>query len=68
MTGPPNENELEFALRIRHVQEKIAQTCQVDIPSYNVSQTVLQKDIPAYLSIAGSYYRNLSIGLKDLKI
>ncbi|KQC06102.1 MAG: hypothetical protein APR62_08375 [Smithella sp. SDB] len=68
MTWTPNENELEFALRVRHVQEKIAQTCQVDIPSYNVSQTVLQKDIPAYLSIARSYYRNLSVDLRDLKI
>jgi hypothetical protein len=68
MTWTPNENELEFALRVRHVQEKIAPTCQVDIPSYNVSQTVLQKDIPAYLSIARSYYRNLSVDLKDLKI
>ena len=68
MTWMPNENELEFALRVRHVQEKIAQTCQVDIPSYNVSQTVLQKDIPAYLSIARSYYRNLSVELEDLQI
>lgn len=68
MTWAPGENELEFALRVRHVQEKIAQTCQVDIPSYNVSQTVLQKDIPAYLSMARSYYRNLSVDLKDLKI
>ena len=68
MTWAPGENELEFALRVRHVQEKIAQTCQVDIPSYNVSQTVLQKDIPVYLSIARSYYRNLSVDLKDLKI
>ncbi|KUG22219.1 hypothetical protein ASZ90_008022 [hydrocarbon metagenome] len=68
MTWTPNENELEFALRVRHVQEKIAQTCQVAIPSYNVLQTVLQKDIPAYLSIARSYYRNLSVDLKDLKI
>lgn len=68
MTWTPNENELEFALRIRHVQEKIAPSCQVDIPSYNVSQTVLQKDITAYLSIARNYYRNLSVDLKDLKI
>jgi len=68
MTWTTNENELEFALRVRHVQKKIAPTCQVDIPSYNVSRTVLQKDIPAYLSIARSYYRNLSVDLKDLKI
>jgi len=68
MAWTPNENELEFALRIRHVQEKIAPSCQVDIPSYNVSQTVLQKDITAYLSIARNYYRNLSVDLKDLKI
>lgn len=68
MTWAPGENELEFALRVRHVQEKISPSCQVDIPSYNVSQTVLQKDIPAYLSIARSYYRSLSVDLKDLKI
>lgn len=68
MTWASGENELEFALRVKHVQEKIAPSCQVDIPSYNVSQTVLQKDIAAYLSIARSYYRKLSVDLKDLKI
>jgi hypothetical protein len=68
MTWAPGENELAAASRIRHVQENIAQTCQVDIPSYDISQAILQKDVPTYLMMGRSYYRNLSIDLKDLKI
>jgi hypothetical protein len=68
MTWAPGENELEVASRIRHVQGKIAQTCQVDIPSYDISHAVLQKDVPTYLMMGRSYYRNLSVKLEDLKI
>lgn len=68
MTWAPGENELEIASRIRHVQGKIAQTCQVDIPSYNIYRAVLKEDVPAYMMMGRSYYRNLSVDLKDLKI
>jgi hypothetical protein len=68
MTWAPGENELEIASRIRHVQGKIAQTCQVDIPSYNISRAVLKEDVPAYMMMGRRYYRNLSVDLKDLKI
>ena len=68
MTWAPGENEIEIASRIRHVQGKMAQTCQVDIPSYNIYRTVLKEDVPAYMMIGRRYYRNLSVDLEDLKI
>jgi len=68
MTWAPGENELEIASRIRHVQGKMAQTCQVDIPGYNISRPVLKEDVPAYMMIGRRYYRNLSAELEDLKI
>jgi hypothetical protein len=68
MTWAPGENEIEIASRIRHVQGKMAQTCQVDIPSYNIYRTVLKEDVPAYMMIGRRYYRNLSVELEDLKI
>jgi hypothetical protein len=68
MTWAPGENELEIASRIRHVQGKMAQICQVDIPGYNIYRAVLKEDVPAYLMMGRRYYRNLSIELEDLKI
>ncbi|HAR49628.1 hypothetical protein ER57_11965 [Smithella sp. SCADC] len=47
MTWAPGENQLEVASRIKHVQGKMAQTCQVDIPGYNISRPVLKEDVPA---------------------
>ena len=47
MTWAPGENELEIVSRTRHMQEKMAQTCQVDIPGYNISRPVLKEDVPA---------------------
>ncbi|MFZ2395990.1 MAG: hypothetical protein WAW09_06840 [Smithella sp.] len=68
MTWAPGENELEIVSRTRHMQEKMAQTCQVDIPGYNISRPVLKEDVPAYMMMGRRYYRDLSIELEDLKI
>jgi hypothetical protein len=68
MTWVSADSELAVAARARHVQEKIAETCQVDIPSYRVSQAVLKKDVPSYLMMVRGYYRNLSVKFEDLKV
>jgi hypothetical protein len=68
MTWGPAENELTIAVRIRHVQEKVAETCQVEIPSYKISLLVAKKDVPAYMMMARNYYKNLSVKFEDLKV
>jgi hypothetical protein len=68
MTWAPADSELTMAVRIKHVQEKIAETCQVEIPSYKVSQSVSRNDVPTYMMMAKNYYKNLSVELEDLKV
>ncbi|MBN1364424.1 MAG: hypothetical protein JW976_06440 [Syntrophaceae bacterium] len=62
------ENELTIAVRIRHVQEKVAETCQIEVPSYKISLSVAKKDVPAYMMMARNYYKNLSVKFEDLKV
>lgn len=68
MTWAPVDSELTMALRIKHVQEKIAQTCQVEIPTYKVSQSVSRNDVPTYMMMARNYYKDLSVELEDLDV
>ncbi len=68
MTWVLADNELTVATRIKHVQEKISETCQVEIPSYKISQSVSKKDVQAYLMMVRGYYRNLSVEFEDLKV
>lgn len=68
MTWSPADSELTMAARIKHVQEKIAQNCHVDIPSYNISQPVAKNDVPSYMMIAKNYVKDLSVKLEDLKV
>ena len=68
MTWSPADSELTMVARIKHVQEKIAQTCQVEIPTYKVSQSVSRNDVPTYMMMAKNYYKNISVELKDLKV
>lgn len=68
MTWSPADGELTMAARIKHVQEKIFDACQIEIPSYNVSQLVDNRDIPSYMMMAKNYYKNLSVELEDLKV
>lgn len=68
MTWTPADSELTMALRIKHVQEKIAQTCQVEIPAYKVSQSVSRNDVPTYMMMARNYYKDLSVELEDLDV
>jgi hypothetical protein len=68
MTWSPADSELTMAARIKHVQEKIDQTCQVEIPTYKISQSVSRNDMPAYMMMAKNYYKTLSVELKDLKV
>ncbi|MCE5209967.1 MAG: hypothetical protein LLG40_00215 [Deltaproteobacteria bacterium] len=68
MTWSSADSDLTMASRIRHVQERIAPNCQVEIPAYEISQSVDKKDVPAYLMIARKYYKNISVKLEDLKV
>ena len=68
MTWSPADNELTMAVRIKHVQEKIAESCQIEIPAYKISQSVSRNDVPTYMMMAKNYYKNLSVELKDLKV
>jgi hypothetical protein len=68
MTWSPADSELTMVARIKHVQEKIAQSCQIEIPTYKVSQSVSRNDVPTYMMMAKNYYKNLSVELKDLKV
>jgi hypothetical protein len=68
MTWAPADSELTMASRIRHMQGKIAQNCQVDIPSYKIFQPVAKNDVPTYMMMAKNYYKNLSVELEDLKV
>ncbi|MBN1471630.1 MAG: hypothetical protein JW925_07605 [Syntrophaceae bacterium] len=68
MTWTPADSELTMAVRIKNVQEKISEICQVEIQSYGVSQQMDKKDIPAYMMMAKNYYKHLSVELEDLKV
>jgi hypothetical protein len=68
MTWAPADSELTMASRIKHVQEKIAQDCQVEISSYNISQSIAKNDVPTYMMMAKNYYKNLAVELEDLKV
>lgn len=68
MTWAPADSELTMALRIKHVQEKIARTCQVEIPTYKVSQSVSRNDVPTYMLMARNYYKDLSVELEDMDV
>lgn len=68
MTWAPADSELTMAVRIKNVQEKISEICQVEIQSYGVSQQMDKKDIPAYMMMAKNYYKHLSVELEDLKV
>lgn len=68
MSWAPADSELTMAARIKHVQEKIFDTCRVDIPSYNVSQNIDKNDVPTYMMMAKRYYKDLSVKLEDLHV
>ena len=68
MTWALSENELTVITRIKSVQDKIAETSQVSIPSYEISQTVSKNDVPTYLTMGKNYYKDLSVEFEDLKV
>lgn len=68
MTWSPADSELTMASRIKHVQAKIAENCQVEIPTYELSVAVSRKDVPAYMMMAKNHFKTLSVELKDLKV
>jgi hypothetical protein len=68
MTWAPADSELTIAARIRRVQEKIAEDCLVEVPSYQITRSVSRNDVPTYMIMAKNYYKNLSVKLHDLEV
>ncbi len=68
MAWSPAENQITAVTRIKAVQDKISETCQVYLPSYRISQIISRNDVPTYLTIAKNYYKDLSIKFEDLKV
>ena len=64
----PGESQIKAVTRVKSVKDKIAETCQVHIPSYRIVQTVSKNDVPTYLTMAKNYYKELSIQFEDLKV
>jgi hypothetical protein len=68
MAWSPGESQLTVVTRVKSVQDKIAGTCQVNIPAYRISQTVSKNDVPTYLTMAKNYYKDFSVKFEDLKV
>ena len=68
MAWSPGESQLTAVTRVKSVQDKLAESCQIDIPSYRIVQTVSQKDVPTYLTMGRNYYKELSVKFEDLKV
>lgn len=68
MTWTPADSELTLASRIRRVQGNLAENCLVEVPSYQISQSVSRNDVPTYMMMAKNYYKNLSVVLHDLEV
>jgi hypothetical protein len=68
ITWAPGDNELVMASRIKSVQTMIAQTCQVDLPTYEIAQSVSKNDVPTYMMMGKNRYSHLSVKLHDLKV
>ncbi|MGB5217756.1 MAG: hypothetical protein WBN66_05615, partial [Smithella sp.] len=68
MVWSPGESQLTVVTRVKSVQDKIADTCQINIPGYRISQTVAKNDVPTYLTMAKNYYKDFSVKFEDLKV
>ena len=68
MTWAPADSELTMASRIKKVQAMIADSCQVEIPAYEISKSVNKDDVPTYMMMAKNYYKHLSLKFEDLKV
>ena len=68
MVWSPGESQLTVVTRVKSVQDKLADTCQINIPGYSISQTVSKNDVPTYLTMAKSYYKDFSVKFEDLKV
>ncbi|HOU50741.1 MAG: hypothetical protein KBG22_08440 [Smithella sp.] len=68
MVWSPGESQITAVTRVKSVQDKIAEICQVNIPGYKISQTVSKNDVPTYLTMAKNYYKDFSVKFEDLKV
>jgi hypothetical protein len=58
----PDEHELTAAVNARRIGDMFADTCRIEIPSYNISRTYTREDIPSH--VMGARYRYADIAMK----
>ena len=64
----PDEHELTAAVNARRIGDMFADTCQIEIPSYNISRTYAREDIPAHVMGARSRYSEIAMKFHDINI
>lgn len=63
-----DEYELTAAVSAKRIGGMFADTCRIEIPSYNISRTYARDDIPAQVLGARSRYSDISMKFHDLDI
>ncbi len=63
-----DEHELTAAVNAKRIGSMFADTCRIEIPSYNISRTYARADVPAHVLGARSRYSDISLKFYDLDI
>lgn len=63
-----DEHELTAALSARKIGDMFADTCRVEVPSYNISRTYANENIPPHVLGIRSRYSQISLKFHDLDI
>lgn len=64
----PDEHELTAAVNARRIGDMFADTCQIEIPSYNISRAYAKEDIPPHVMGARSRYSDIVMKFHDIDI
>lgn len=62
------EHELTAAVSAKKIGDMFADTCLIEIPSYNISRSYDNNDIPANVMGARSRYTDISLQFHDITI
>ena len=63
-----DEHELTTAVTAKKIADMFADTCGIDIPSYDISRTYAKNDIPAHVMGARSRYTDILLKFHDITI
>ncbi len=61
----PSENNLVAAAKARRVADMFADSCRVYLPAYDVDHTFSARDVPSYVMMARSRYRQIALDFYD---